>query len=401
MPKTYVDVVLVYLLLFVSGSQIYQQSTDKYLVLAFAVTLAAWFVYSDRSINNRFVLYVSCFTGFLLLIHFYTGTSLPFTSVVSSAMKLVMAYLVVRTIGHRFVDTYIRVVVFLAVVSLFGYMSDSFGLLTGLVTKLPRVGNLGYEGVLYLFRFGNHIDRNNSIFYEPGAYQIFLNSALFLLFFTKTGFTVSHRWLYIIALLITLLTTFSTTAFLIFGVMFGLFLFKSTVLSAKGKTLLVAMLVVMVSVFTAQFQHVLFEKIEDYVNIEDITDRSNLRSADILVDLQIFRKNVFGIGYNDYMKAVSSIGKTSEGAASSNGVTRSLAVYGLPFSLFLFGSYYFGIRRLVGPGVMAPVTFVMFLMFLVGQSYYLLAPYTLALIAAAFVYSRPEANSVLFENRRE
>ncbi len=205
--------------------------------------------------------------------------------------------------------------------------------------------------------------------------------------------------MYIAILFVTLMTTFSTTGFLLFGVLFGLFLFKSTVLSAKGKTVLVALLLVMAATFTAQFQQVIFAKIEDYIDVEDITDRSNLRSVDILIDLEIFKKHVFGIGYDDYMKAVSVIGKTSEGSTSSNGVTKSLAIYGLPFSMFLFGSYYFAIRKLVGPGIMAPVAFVMLLMFLMGESYYLLAPYTLAIIAAAFVYSPPKMDSDSDEER--
>ncbi len=390
MPKTYVDFVLVYLLLFVSGSLIYEQSSDKLLVLVFIIAVAAWLLYSDRSLNNRFVLYVCSFSGFLLLIHFYTGASLPLSSVIGTTMKMLMAYLVVRTVDSRFVDTYIRVITFLAAVSLFGYISDVYGLFNGLITRLPQVVDFGYEGIFYLFRFWVQIDRNCSIFFEPGAYQAFLNAGLFLLFFVKTGFTAFRRLFYIIILLVTLLTTYSTTGFLIFGVMFVLFLLKSTMFSTKAKTVLVAVLIIMVGVFAAQFQHVIFEKIETFLAVEAVTDSRDRRSFDLLVDLEIFKKHIFGLGYVDYGRAFSAIGKISEGHGSSNGITKSLAVYGLPFTVFLFGSYYFAFRRLVGPGIMALAAFVMFLMFMVGEAYYLMVPYTLAVIGGAFVYERPK-----------
>ncbi|HED12115.1 MAG TPA: hypothetical protein ENI62_00385 [Gammaproteobacteria bacterium] len=397
--KTYINIALVYLLLFTSGSYFYEHSSSKYLLLAFAASLMVWLI-SDRSISNRFVVYVAGFSSFLILIHFYTGGSLEFSSVIGTTLKLVTAYLIVKTVGDRFIGTYINVVVFLAAISLLGYLSDQLYLFDGLIKALPKIKGIdgagpSYEGIFYLFRFQEHLERNNSIFYEPGAYQIFLNAALFMLFFVKTNISRNRQWLYILILTLVLATTRSTTGYLIFLVMLVFVLTKSKILSGSGKAILASSILLAAAGLSAQFQKVIFEKIQDYFDVADITDQSNLRSFDVLVDLEIIKRHIFGVGYTEYLRQISTIGKVKEGQTSSNGVTLAFAVYGLPFSLFLFTSYYLAFRRLLGPGILSFVAFVMLLIVLVGESYYLMVPYTLAIIAGAFVCNRKTEESAL------
>ena len=393
---TYVKFFMVYLLLFVSGSHRYMQSPDKFLILVFIVTVLMWILFTERKINEKFVLYVVVFMGFQLIINLYTGGGLSLMSVFSTTIRLTLAYLILMIVGRDFAATYVNLVVVLAVVSLFGFLTDSLGLFGNLIRMLPRVGDLGYGGVLYLFQFQHHIDRNNSIFFEPGAYQAFINAGLFLLFFVKMEFSLKKQRIYILILLITLFTTFSTTGFLIFAVIFCLFLVKSTVMSASGKVVLVGVIISAMLIFTAQFQHVVFEKINDYIDVEDVTDSSNLRSFDALVDMEIFKRHVFGVGFDEYVKMVSSIGLVGEGQTSSNGITRTLAIYGLPFSLFLFASYYFALRRLLGGGLMSITSYVMLIMFLLGESWYVFSPVCLMIIAASFINTSLDEDDAVY-----
>lgn len=392
--KPWLNVVLVYLLLFVSGTLRFMQSSNLFLVIGFIFVLLAWLAYSDRKISNRFILYSVVLAVFLLIIHLYTDGSLSLSSVVATTLKLVMAYLILKTVGDDFTDTYVKVVVVLAAISLFGYLSDTFNLLGGAIRALPSLGEYGYDGIFYVFGFRRHLDRNNSIFYEPGAYQIFLNVALYILLLVDTRLGRRTQWIFISILLAALLTTFSTTGYLIFAVMFGLFLMESDVISGKAKTILVGVLVSIVLLFSAQFQEVIFEKVEDLLDVQDLRDRSNLRSFDALVDMEIFKRHVFGVGYDKYMKLVSAIGLIREGQASSNGITKTLAVYGLPFSLFLFGSYFLALRRLFSGFIMSTATFALLMMFFVGESYYVFTPFCLAIIAGAFIYDGSRKKNV-------
>lgn len=387
--EIYVNFMMVFLLLFTSGSMRYLQSADKYLVLIFIFTVLIWIIFTERKINNGFILYVAVFIGLQLIINMYTGGGLSLPSIVSTAMRLVLAYLILKIVGRDFAATYVSLIVFIAVVSLFGYLSDVFGLFGSIIRLLPRVGNTGYEGFLYLFQFQQHIERNNSIFYEPGAYQAFLNAGFFLLFFVNMKFSLKRQRVYILILLVTLFTTYSTTGFLIFAIIFSLFLMKSSVMTASGKMILVGVMFSVVIIFAAQFQDVVTKKIIDYVDVEDITDSSNLRSMDALVDIEIIKRHVFGVGYDKYTAVFSSIGQVGLGSSSSNGITKTFAVYGLPFGLFLFASYYFALRRLLGGGLMSITAFGILLMFLLGESWYVFSPFCLTIIAASFVYQRP------------
>lgn len=385
--ETFLDALLVYMLIFVSGSHIYRQSSDKFLVITFIVLVLVWLFRADRKINNAFVLYVCVFVGFLLTINLYTGGGVSLPSIISTTLKLVFAYLLLKTVGNNFTSVYINVVVLLAGVSLFGYLSDTFNLMGGVIHRLYQVGDIGYEGIFYMFRFQDHIDRNSSIFFEPGAYQAFLNAALFLLFFVKTNFSTSRKWFYILLLLTALITTFSTTGYMIFAATFFLLLAKSKMLSISSKAALGGMLLVILVLFSAKFYSVIFEKIGNYVDIQHITDSADRRSFDMLVDLEIFKEHVFGVGFDKYLEQFSAIGLVEE-AGSSNGITKTLAIYGLPFSLFVFSSYYWAIRRLVGWPLMSIIPFGMLLVFFVGEAYYVFTPFCMTIIAAVFIYGR-------------
>ena len=67
-------------------------------------------------------------------------------------------------------------------------------------------------------------------------------------------------------------------------------------------------------------------------------------------------------------------------------------MYGLPIGLFIFGSYYWALRRILYDPMIATGAFVMFMMFLVGEAYYVTTPVGYALIAAAFVFRHEYAS---------
>lgn len=385
----FLNLSLVYLLLFVSGTWRYNLSPDKFLILTFLLTFAIWLLFSDRKVADRFLLYLAVFCTLLIALYLYTGGSLTLASIVSSTMKLVLAYLVIRTVGERFVETYIKVIVFLAVFSLFGYLTDQFGLFDGIVRRLPRVGAMGYEGFFYLYRFPWHIERNNSIFYEPGAYQGFLNAGLFILFFVETQFSRKRKLVYVFILATALITTFSTTGLLIFAVMTGLFLYRSELVSTAGKIKIVGILAVVVSVFAGQFYSAVVVKVDDYLTADEYEQGSSgkTRSSHAKTDLKIFKEHVFGVGHKKYREAFGVLGRTGlSEATSSNGVTKTLALFGLPFSLFIFGSFFWAMKRMLNDIILSTAAFGMLVMFLAGESYYMPSPIVFAIIAGAFVF---------------
>jgi hypothetical protein len=359
------------------------------------ISLAAWYLYTDRKISSGFLLYLITFSGFLYALTLYTGGSLSVESGIKTAMKLVFAYLVLKTVGTSFTETYIKVVVFLAAISLFGYLIDIFNLLEGLITKLPRVGVMGYEGFLYTFRHSYHPERNNSIFFEPGAYQGFLNAAIFMLVFVKNSISNKSKWIYLVILVTALATTGSTTGYLIFMVLFCLFLFKSELATYTQKLISVMLILGVAMIFSAHFYSTLVTKLSDYID-PDETRRgwsAENRSFDAITDYRIIKKHVFGLGFNKYKEEFRLVGRLDSYEGSSNGITSLVASYGLPFGVFIFASYYLAMKILLYDRALVLTAYLMFLMFLWGESFYKLAPISLAIIASAFVFTGYRAGS--------
>jgi hypothetical protein len=383
--ETLRNVFLVSLLLFTSGTEVYMQSATKYLLFVFLVVVVMWVLFSDRKINNGFALYAIFFTLFLFIIHIYTNGSLSIVSMVGTVIELLVAYFILALVKSSFIITYIKTITVLAAISLAGYAIDVLHLFDGVIRHLPRLGdgNL-YNGILYVFQ-PHGAGRNASIFFEPGAYQAFLNAALFMLFFCDIKIKQTTYWLFVSILLAALLTTFSTTGVLIFGALFFLFIAKSNVVSWRAKLVLMGLLSSIVIAFATQFRYVIIEKIEKFSEIEDVTDSSDRRSFDLLVDLEVFKRHIFGAGHKQYYQEFGAVGHIQEGAASSNGISSTLAIYGLPFAIFIFGSFYAMFKSKYSGVLMILVPFSMLVMFLFSEGYYTLTPISMSLIAAIFV----------------
>lgn len=389
----FVNMLLVYLLLFVGGTWLSQLSFEKSVVASLAISLLAWGFFSDRTICIRFIFYVIVFACFQIIINLYTDGSLTLTSIIGTVSQLLLAYFIIKKVGLDFSSTYVNVVVIIAIFSLIGYLSDTLYLFDWIINKLPKVGEVGYEGMLYVYRFQAHIDRNNSIFYEPSVYQYFLNIGLYLLLFANTHISNIRRWVYIIILLVALITAFSTTGFLIFAAILGMSLFEGRRFSAASKVMLLGSLFLLMALFSKQFSYVIFEKIDKTLSVQSATDISDRRGTDVLVDIEIFKQHVFGAGHEKYREMFVSTGHVdSEYAGSSNGITKTLAVYGLPFSLFIFASYYWALRKLLGGGMRSLVTYGILIAYFISQSNFVFYPACMAIIAAAFIFDQPQSS---------
>lgn len=386
----------VYLLIFLSGSIRYNAEQD-FLLLVATVVAVAFLLRQVRRLNAAFVVYATLFFLALATISLYTSGSLSLGSVAGTTLRLIFAYAVLALVKDDFIESYLRVVFFLAVVSLIGFVSDTYLLFEPLVQLLPVVGDgQAYEGFIYAFRYVVQPGRNSSIFYEPGAYQIFLNSALFLVLFITSNWPQSRRLRYLLILIATIITTFSTTAYLMTALILAAAILHSDVIARKYKGFLLFGIATVMLLLSDKIEQVVVFKLQDYLDIQNVTDSSNRRSFDPLIDMQIFSQNPFGVGYEEYRLAFSLTGQVREGAGSSNGITRLLAVFGLPFAVFLLLSYSRFFLKFLRSKMLMALGWGLFIMALWSQSYFVFAPIFLVLIAAQFVWPhvRRGANNV-------
>ena len=165
---------------------------------------------------------------------------------------------------------------------------------------------------------------------------------------------------------------------------------RSEFLSRKAKLVLILGVGLVVSLLSAQFRYVIIEKIEHYTSIEHITDSKDRRSMDALVDIEIIKRNYFGVGYHEYERMFGAIGMLErKDSGSSNGLTKAAAVYGVPYTIFILSMYFLFFFRFIKDWIIRVSAYVMLLMFLYTQAF-VFTPICLAMIAALFVYKNEE-----------
>lgn len=127
----------------------------------------------------------------------------------------------------RFARAFVSVMVFLTVYSLILYLMANLRM----QKNLPIITNIAnksfYNGILgFIAKDGNTIIRNWGVFWEPGTFQAYISFAIIIdLFYLKN--TKPYKT---ILFIITVVTTMSTTGYIVVGIILLLYIF-----SMKGK----------------------------------------------------------------------------------------------------------------------------------------------------------------------
>lgn len=242
---------------------------------------------------------------------------------------------------NKLVNTYVNFMVFVAIFSLVCMMlrqmimsmdfiptinSGSYGTKTLFFTNV-KIGT----GNLYFLR-------NQGPFWEPGAYQAYLNIALMFLMFSDVK--RKHKNIEIIILCITVVSTISTTGFVVLGLLFIAKLFSEDHSSIRSKVFIAIIFIVVVGIVmnNETINYLLFDKMNSSSN-------NNVSNATRLYSIMqngkgIIQNPIFGIGPKKYQKLF--LEATSMWGAVDTGVntTTSLSVWAL------YGVLYFIIFNL-------------------------------------------------------
>jgi hypothetical protein len=216
------EYILVFLAVFSSGAVVFQNQNQLFmiLILLFVVVYAGLRIRSERTkkwvstIKREYVLF--CFLYVLCMMVHYGCMDASLVSESGNLCRFVTAYLLCSLIPYEnFSIKYRNVVLVLAISSVILYLIPF--VLPTFPEQFPIVKDYAGSSFhnAYLFCYPTYIGqfyRNQSIFWECGAYQAFLNVALFMELYGEE----KPRWLYVIGYGIALLTTQSTTAYIIF-----------------------------------------------------------------------------------------------------------------------------------------------------------------------------------------
>ncbi len=211
---------------------------------------------------------------------------------------LCSAVTVVLVEKDKFAKYYIRIIFVYAVISLPCYFIQIF--FRDIAYSLCQPGYNWKSGMGYSFfhtwgRNGTIYSRNAGPFWEPGAFQCFLNIAILFLLYNVDCNAIKHRKIVLCVLLLTVITTASTTGYIVFIIIIIIqrdriadVLFQSE--EAKENLpfiLIVALVIISVTILPS-----IHAKISDEDN-----ESTNLRTADVADGLDmVLKAGPFGLG---------------------------------------------------------------------------------------------------------
>ncbi len=401
------DAINLFLLLSLSGINFFNAS-DNFLLLVFFLNVGI-FIYRKEKVDNGFLGFFLFFI-FLSLAQVIWFSDGNIKSLIGFLVRILIAYLVIKN-SASFLNTFLRLLFFLTVVSLFFYL---FFLLfpsieetlfvnkhiwdnpaTHEYKKSLIIYNIFREplfGIEALGLFG--LPRNSGPFWEPGAFGGYLTIgvAFELILFRR----FSRRML---VFLLALVTTFSTAGYLAVSVFFLLyFIFLET---NKKRKILIFPVLVAISIFLLFNVEFMATKMAAQIKgfeegqIYDTQSDDDTRLGSTILDWKDFQRSpIFGTGPSDETR----YGKKEALFMRTNGLTDLVVRIGLLGFLFICIIYfrslknYFQKIEISKPKACAVI--LLFITFLISTSEtYFNMPFFWSLFLLQYEEFLPSANS--------
>ncbi len=230
----------------------------------------------------------------------------------------------------EFLEKYTNLIFVIALVSLIMYFFRDF--LGNHQAGFPIVKgqSVSYTN-FYVYLYCRELpDRNCAIFWEPGAFAVFIGIAIYTLLVNETN----NKYLKIIILVITLFTTQSTLAYtiILFTVIFFL-LYKNRTLNTYQRFLIGCISIIIVLLIMNELD--IFKNIEEKLFTGLNTNASSkARNVAQFIDMQIiYMSPLIGVGFSNYLNHVQTIGAIfgQNWTMAANTFTFMGAIFGVPY----------------------------------------------------------------------
>jgi len=332
------DYILVFLLVATSGI-VFFYSNEEYIAIGLIISLAIFFKRGMLGkIDLKFILILSIFILGEVIQSFYFQ-SFSLKSVIGTFGRFAFAYVVIKSVGERFIDKYINLIYFLSIISLVFYILFFFPSITNKLVSIAIKDSLfpsknqfyqmSPNFILITFN-GYQQLRNSGPFWEPGAFSVFLNIALLLNILVKNKIADKKN----IVFIITVITTLSTAGFLtLFFIISAVYFFLRPSLK---KVFVLAPMIILFTVLIINIPFLL-PKIKDNVIIAENDNSSRFGSA--LSDYELIYENpILGYGRdigNMYNTSNWNIKKMHR----NNGITNFVTQWGIIIFVIYFYNY--------------------------------------------------------------
>jgi|GEM_PF-2093969 hypothetical protein len=413
-PVKIPEMLLMYFLLMLTGNPFFTTWYDLIVMLSAVVTFYYMYKNSRKPISYRTIFIFVFLLGYEIM-HSYVYQLDYSKTIIKLTLVLLLGFSVVHLLRDKFIRVLIDTMIIISIVSwvftALCYVPKLNWFLYDLALELfpmPLDVNKDYIPrtlLVYTFHpqfFEGHFTyaRNAGIFWESGAFAVFLNISLYLRYITKKIVVVKDLFdKKSLILIITVLSTTSTMGFLTLVVLLTFFTLK---LRTRVKFLFLAMIL---PLFYVAFINVEYLGSKVSKQLEE-SSQTNNRFGAALMDWEDIKKRPF-IGSSRRIKVIFNTQQRTKDTRRPNGLTNFLRDYGIIYFSFYFYLVFRSFNQIFYSyhGYTRPWTafFGVFLLWLMAFSELLFdLPFFKALIFLSMVYfpiTAHEEEEALTENQ--
>lgn len=258
-------------------------------------------------------------------------------------LEMILVFIIVQEMScTQFCTSYVNIIITLAIVSLCLYSYNQF------YDQSNRTIAIGNTYRLWMLQNIKFPTRNAGVFWEAGVYQCYLNLALFILLYISPGNKGRKNYIKITIILITILTTLSTSGYIIMVLMLSCKLLGQYKQSKNRVQLILGMLspvliiiMIMVLIKSDTFYNKFFT---DHISL-------SMRETDLNAVLPIIHDSgLFGFGAGSYKKQLMmySYGIALKGQGNSIAYSATVANFGILFLIAYIAGILKNIYKLFG-----------------------------------------------------
>ncbi len=347
-------------------------------IISSTVTIALWVLTAAFLCLSIHKMQTDQMVIFILLLASFAVSSVANSENSRNMMAVIFSFLVAFLYStiydfHQFQRAFIRVMKWLCIISLVGYVACS------LVPSLREIGVVSNKGGVNYANFFIYVssasgNRNLGMFWEPGAFQTFINIAfLFEIIQEKPDLKT------IVIFVATIITTFSTTGYIAMAmILFLVFLHKNNMKNESLKTF-IAFVFIILAVLVYFYQDFLldttrssvFGKIINFFtrgqfNASGGSSSATVRFFAVTKPFEEFlQRPLFGWGYEGLIERTEQYTLTMNTCTFVNW----LAVYGVTFGVTMLSGFV-RLSQKIGKSMLAIVlVFLIFFVVTMSENY--------------------------------
>ena len=359
--RKYILVILVILL----SKSLYFESYGENKLLIFLLIYISYLHFIKREFI-RFRKLIFIFTLFLLVLPLLNKQFI-FDSYLVLITRVYISLILINLISFRdFSSLFSKIILFISPISWLSWLIITFDIVSPLPNFDPIDGRKIYNFILFGVWDGfiNYdIYKNSGLWWEPGAYQVFVNLAFI---FSVLNNSLNKK-IYLIYL-ITIISIGSTSGFIVFFIISFCLFFKNLKLNIRS----IITSLFLIIIFLLIIINIVIPNLLIKLSIDNVSFSALSRYYDFIISYNLFKENLlFGYGFGSQIENAIPYGEKFLGydiyhainPTGSDGITMLISQLGI-FSFliiffFLFSKYFYSKGYFFG-FIISLSTFILF-----------------------------------------